>query len=51
MPCDLIWALGCLNSKYVLKLKGNEEYCCKEIMLEEFCLNLLIPNPHEKKLN
>jgi hypothetical protein len=24
MPCDLIWALGCLNSKYVLKLKGIE---------------------------
>jgi hypothetical protein len=31
-------------------MKGNEEYCCEEIMLEEFCLGLLIPDPHEKKL-
>jgi hypothetical protein len=30
MPCDLLWVLICLNSKYVLKLRGNEEYCYKK---------------------
>ncbi len=29
MPCDLLWALRCPNSKYVSTLRGNEEYCCE----------------------
>jgi hypothetical protein len=45
MPCDLLWALRCTNSKYVSTLKGNEEYCYEEIMLEEFWSELLISNP------
>jgi branched-subunit amino acid transport protein AzlD len=51
MPFDLMWVLKCLNFKYVLRLKGNEKYCYEEIMLEEFWLELLISDPHEKKLS
>jgi hypothetical protein len=51
MLCDLLWALRCPNSKYVLRLKGNEEYRYEEIVSKEFWLELLISDPHEKKLS
>ncbi len=51
MPCDLLWAFRCPSSKYVSTLRGNEEYYCEEIVLKEFWSELLISNPHEKKLS
>jgi hypothetical protein len=32
MPCDLLWALRHPNSKYVTRLRGNEEYYFEEIV-------------------
>jgi len=51
MLCDLLWAFRCPNSKYVLRLKGNEKYHYEEIVSKEFWLELLILDPHEKKLS
>jgi hypothetical protein len=32
MPCDLLRAPKRPNSKYVTRLRGNEEYCFEEIV-------------------
>jgi hypothetical protein len=32
MPCDLLQAPKRLNSKYVTRLRGNEEYCFEKIV-------------------
>jgi hypothetical protein len=31
IPCDLLWTSRFLGSKYAIRLKGNGEYCPKEI--------------------
>jgi hypothetical protein len=31
--------------EYIMKLRGNEEYCPSDIMSKEFFPTLIIPNP------
>jgi hypothetical protein len=37
-----------LRSKYVMRLKGNEKYCPKEIKSKELSSTMMIPNPDKK---
>jgi hypothetical protein len=31
IPCDLLWTLKFVGFEFAMRLKGNEEYCPKEI--------------------
>ncbi len=31
IPCNLLWTPRFLGSEYAMRLRGNEEYCPKEI--------------------
>jgi hypothetical protein len=44
MPCDMFWTPRVSRSKYLIRLKGNEEYHLERIEKRDF----LLPNPYEK---
>jgi len=45
---DLSWIPRFVGFEYVMRLKGNEEYCPKEIESKEFWSTMIILNPYKK---
>jgi len=48
IPCDLLWISRFLGSEYIMRLKGNEKYCPKEIELKKVWSTNMISNPYKK---
>jgi len=39
-----------MRFKYAMRLRGNEEYCPKEIESKEFSSIMMILDPYQKKI-
>jgi hypothetical protein len=48
IPRDLLWTHKFLGSEYTMRLKGNEEYCPKEIESKAFWSTMMILDPYKK---
>jgi len=48
IPCDLLWTHKFLGSEYTMRMRGNEEYCPKEIESKEFWSTMMILDPYKK---